>query len=204
MKKINAIMFADTHGSLKYDKLKILDNEIKKYKIHTILTLGDIKMDELFRVQEFADKNKILDLYGVLGNHDKENYFDNLHIKNLHGKKIEINGISFSGWQGSLKYKEENYLGYTQEESLLMMNNIPNADILISHDIPKQDGSTHHHQGLEGIKIYMDDGHAKLNFHGHVHNRKIIDSSIGVYRCAIVTIYKIFNKKLIYKIKYIF
>ncbi|GHV49467.1 hypothetical protein FACS189499_10540 [Clostridia bacterium] len=52
---------------------------------------------------------------------------------NIHGKLIDIYGITFTGFSGSSKYKEGEFM-LTQSESVEFSKTLPKADILFNHD----------------------------------------------------------------------
>lgn len=174
-KHINIIFLADTHGELlkkeeEYNKLKQFIND----GCDVIISLGDVRQDELEILCELNnDKYPIL---AVKGNHDELNQFDNFpNIIDINNKLVEINGVKFIGLEGSIKYKEYSYPSYTQEESLIMVDDMPAADILISHakcwvydDINM---GTNCHVGLIGNTKYLLKNRCSLNFHGHNHKQ---------------------------------
>lgn len=85
------------------------------------------------------------------------------------------NSISFTGISGSIKYKniKSPYLK-TQRKALEEVKYLPAADIILSHDKPKEESDNsdclqeHSHYGLYAIWWYMQRFTA-INFHGHMH-----------------------------------
>lgn len=85
------------------------------------------------------------------------------------------NSISFTGISGSVKYKniESPYLK-TQRKALEEAKYLPTADIILSHDKPKEEFDNsdclqkHSHYGLYAIWWYMQRFKA-INLHGHIH-----------------------------------
>ena len=58
------------------------------------------------------------------------NYF----IININGKIIEINEVKILGMEESFKYKVVHFPSFTQEESIVFLENQPQVDMLIFHD----------------------------------------------------------------------
>ena len=92
----------------------------------------------------------------ILGNHDSFETIDDLNIINMHSKIIKINELRFVGWQGSFKYKNNEYHSFTQKESIEFVNQLPIAYVLISYDSPyKLYGENSANIGLKGISNYL-------------------------------------------------
>lgn len=152
------------------------------------LLLGDIPLDALFRIKELVTKP----IYAVGGNHDTREMYEKANISYVHGVLVEVNGLSFIGFEGSHRYKEmKELLMATQEESVKTAAVLPPADILISHDSSfGRYGEAPNKCGLKGISNYIKKNKPKLHLHGHYH---IYDkysvgktSCIACYRCMIV------------------
>lgn len=78
--------------------------------IQLIITLGDLYYYDIQVLAEITDIPKI----GVYGNHCDGRYMESLGITNMHLANKTIEGISFFGYQGCVKYKES-VLQSTQE-----------------------------------------------------------------------------------------
>lgn len=164
---IKILFIADTHDCLSCDK-ETLDFIKNTKDYDCCILLGDHSANDLRKIINIIPKEK---LYGVLGNHDSWDKLDEYNITNISGKVIQINGIKIAGLSGSFKYKDSSeYALYTHEESIDIANNMPQADILISHDKPftkPEFGQAH--DGIKGITEYMYKNHVSLNIHGHLH-----------------------------------
>lgn len=205
-KAINTLVIADTHNTLTY-------GEIQKYagkNIDLILILGDIGNEDwkiLFAFPFFIQKDK----FGVLGNHDNQETYTYINkklcemngkpITHLHGIHAEFSGLTFAGLDGSIKYKNGNYLMYTQKEAMDIIKQIPSADILVSHSNPKYNKdlsntfSDSSHDGLYAISYFLKTSKCQLNIHGHVHNIYRKKSEISCFKvCFLVLRKNIFNK----------
>lgn len=212
--KINALIISDTHGTLTED---IFYNFINNKKIDLFILLGDIEISDwkvLINNEMFRNTLKI----SVCGNHDinttikdinikLKEYMNSKEITDLHNNYVSINNISFVGISGSIKYKKtikNNTCMYTQGEFYNIAKNLPQADIILTHDAPKIDKdlsnelSLNAHYGVYGIFYYMNKYNA-INFHGHLHNN-YIDKILGeysFYQLNYIHIYKVFSKLFI-------
>ena len=160
--ELRALIVTDGHGCLEYDDVPICD-------IHVCFLLGDLSLDDIAIVKE---KVRNVPIYGVLGNHDSFELYDRTGIENIHGKVVEVNGVRIAGMQGSLRYKDSYFPFYTDEESVEIAEQLEAADILVSHDYPKNlHGSEDFaHSGLQGITYYCEKYNLPLNIHGHYHD----------------------------------
>lgn len=159
--------------------------------------LGDISVEYLKELKEIIKTP----LYGLNGNHDGEN-IESVGIENLHCKCINFNGLTFSGFQGSARYKSGPWCMYTQEDSSEICKDIQAADVFLTHDgILDVNNSDVAHAGLRGISEYIENNKPILHIHGHIHENKEktikhgswligskrkITKSIAVYKAAII------------------
>ena len=170
---MNILFFSDFHNCVDLSRLK--DVFLTCPYPDIVFVLGDISARELIAIKEIIGTTPI---YGVLGNHDGPTLLEFVEIPNIHCKRVDIAGISFSGFQGSVRYKRGPYTMFTQKESLDVMAAIPAADIFISHDRSfcgkKLDVSVEYskspHEGLAGISAYLQQHLPSLHVHGHIHN----------------------------------
>lgn len=148
--------------------------------------LGDISIEYLKQLQAIIHAP----IYGLNGNHDSNN-IEKAGITNIHGKCIEVNGITFLGMQGSIRYKRGPYNTYTQEESIEISRTLEKADVLLTHAAAFDTQSTNiAHVGLKGILEYIEENQPRLHIHGHLHinrNKMIRNTnSISVYKAAVI------------------
>ncbi len=164
-KNIKLLVIADTHGDLSlssnmYKKLENVDYDL-------CCILGDIHDFDYDIIFKYIPKDKIV---AILGNHDMFNLLARQGLNDINGKVIEINGVRIGAIQGSFKYKRENFPSFTHEESIEFLNNMPEVDILLSHDKPfTYDYKDPAHDGLKGITNYLYDKKVPINIHGHIH-----------------------------------
>ena len=162
---INILIITDTHNCLYYDKESI--EKIKNAKYDICLLLGDITNSDIYEILKIVPYDKI---YGLLGNHDGLDRFEEHKIRNLNGQVITVNDVRIAGLQGSHRYKMGEYAMYSHEESIEIADKIPEADILVSHDRPFiKDNNDNVHDGLKGVTYCCYKNHIKLEIHGHLH-----------------------------------
>lgn len=187
--KIKLLIITDTHNCLYYDKESM--EKIRNAEYDICLILGDVTNSDIYEILKVVPYEKI---YGLLGNHDGLDRFDESGIRNLNGKVVNIKGVSIAGIQGSFRYKQGDYGMYTHEESIQIAENMPGADILVSHDRPFiKDNHDNVHDGLKGITYYLYKNHVPLEIHGHLHeeSEEILKSGtkvIGAYKVAIIEV----------------
>ncbi len=167
---------------------------LASHQIDLICTLGDL---EYSQIRDLADVTTIPKL-GVYGNHCSGNYFNDLGITNMHLQTFEYQGITFGGFEGSIKYKEDDYAKmYTQEQAEVLLKDFPYVDVLLCHSPPFgiNDEPDPAHQGLKALKTYLEQKKPKYLFHGHTYPkehsivRKFLDTEIVyVYGDKVVTI----------------
>lgn len=159
------LCIADLHCPTKADIQKICSLPF----IDMVFWLGDIDEFVLKRIyQSYPAAFHV----GVLGNHDMYN-LEAYGIINLDKQYIERHGISMVGLEGSVLYKDTayHYPSYAQGESLIFCETLPKANILLSHTSPYgiHDDNSSSHQGLIGLRNYIDKHCPKYNIHGHQH-----------------------------------
>lgn len=187
--KINILFIADTHNCLEYD-IETLNFIKTVNNYECCILLGDHSANDLNTITKIIPKHK---LYGVLGNHDSWQKYDKYLINDINGKVINIDGVRIAGISGSFKYKDsEEYALYSHEESIKIAKQIPDADILVTHDRPfikKNFGDAH--DGLKGITEYIYSNHISLHIHGHLHEEseeklKNGTISVGIYKARLL------------------
>lgn len=95
---------------------------VKSEQIDIIITLGDLERSDILQLAEIADIPKI----GVYGNHDSGNYMEELGIRNMHRKIMDIKGVRSGGLEGCVRYKENpDAIMYTQDEAHQLLAGFP-------------------------------------------------------------------------------
>jgi Icc-related predicted phosphoesterase len=109
---------------------------------------------------------------GVYGNHDSE-YMPALGISNLHLRRAEVDGVTFAGFEGCVRYKAGAHQ-YTQEEASSLADALPAADVLVCHAPPagiNDEPGDRAHEGFVGLRTWVDQHAPRLVLHGHTHPR---------------------------------
>lgn len=193
-KKFNlkVLFITDTHNCLAYtDKYLNYLKSIDTLDYDICLLLGDFSGLDLDEIKNVIPDEK---LYGIVGNHDSIELLDKNGIKNINGKVISCKGIKIAAIMGSNRYKEGNYGMQTQDESLKLVENMEEADILISHDRAYvYDWNDNVHDGLKGVTYYIYKNHIPIHIHGHLHEEmeeilKNGTKSMGVYQIKLIEI----------------
>ena len=186
---VSLLIITDTHNCLYYDKESI--EKIKNAQYDVCLILGDISNNDIIEILKLVPYDKI---YGLLGNHDGLDRFEESKIRNLNGEVITINNVRIAGLQGSHRYKMGDYGMYTHEESIQIADEMPPADILVSHDRPFiKDNNDNVHDGLKGVTYYCYKNHVKFEIHGHLHEEssEILKNGtrvLGKYKVDVIKI----------------
>ncbi len=141
---------------------------LAKYPIELICTLGDLDYQSLSELKDINHIPKI----GVYGNHCSGIYFDDLGIKNMHLRTFECKGLSFGGFEGSVRYKNDPYAPmYTQEEASALLETFPKVDVMLCHCPPLgiNDEPEIAHQGFKALRDYIEKHKPKYLLHGHTY-----------------------------------
>ncbi len=105
---------ADLHNSF---DLTHFETQTYDKEPDLIVTLGDISVQDLRIIKRTAD-NLGIPAIGICGNHDEPFALQSVGIDDLHGKVKTIDGVTFAGIGGSLRYKRSNYMFLTQQQSI--------------------------------------------------------------------------------------
>lgn len=146
-----------------------IKDTLAREDIDAILTLGDLELQEIRYLEMVTDIPKL----GVYGNHCSGSYFDPLGITNMHMCSMELNGVTFGGIEGCVRYKNSPTAKmYTQEEVTEMLADFPAVDVMLSHAPPygvndEPDDPTH--AGYRGLRTYVEQHHPSLLLHGHTY-----------------------------------
>lgn len=168
----SVVFVADTHGKLTRDEL----SELKKVDlkpISALVCLGDVSDDDIQKLRDaclFSKENSFV--FGVLGNHDAYGDLKRRGITSLDDGIVDICGVTFGGFSGSLKYKNADAPLLTDKESVEKARMLPSVDVLVTHDGPKIETRNEAHAGLLGVRTYLEEKHPKYHFFGHRHERK--------------------------------
>lgn len=141
---------------------------VQNENINLIITLGDLEYTQIAELDLITNIPKI----GVYGNHCTPGYMEQLGIVDMHLKTLEVDGISFGGFEGSHRYKNYHFAKmYTQDEAVELMKDFPYVDVFIAHSPPAgiNDEDDPAHKGLIALRNYLDQKQPKYFFHGHTY-----------------------------------
>lgn len=147
------------------EKIKMI---LDKNPVELICTLGDL---DQFSLEELKDITNIPKL-GVYGNHDSGMYFEPFGITDMHLKTFEFGGLTFGGFEGCVRYKNDCYAKmYTQEEAAELLKNFPRVDVMLVHCPPYgvNDEPEVAHQGFRALREYVEQKKPKYLLHGHTY-----------------------------------
>lgn len=104
---------------------------VTTHQADIVVTAGDLNETWLRRAQLTEVS---VPTYGVYGNHCNGSYLDTLGVTNLHLNRVEVDGTSFVGLEGCVRYKRRGRdILYTQAEYAEMVAYLPAADVLVTH-----------------------------------------------------------------------
>lgn len=136
-------------------------------QIDIIVTLGDLDMAEIRALEGITTIPKI----GVYGNHCSGQYMETLGIRNMHMTTWSFQGMTFGGFEGSVRYKPSPYAKmYTQEEAHELLKDFPHVDVMLSHCPPfgvNDDPSDIAHTGFHAMSDYLTRQKPRFWLHGH-------------------------------------
>lgn len=193
---LRILAIADTHNKLSIRDgiyLPALDS------FDLCILLGDISKGDIGKILEKIPATKII---GVLGNHDDFDTLSQFNIPNINNTIHLFNSVKIAGLEGCIKYKETQP-GYSLEESFKIMDTLPYADILISHNIPYgfmgQLNSVH--IGNPAINNYLYRTGCPLNIcgHNHSHKEEALDNNSYVIETHMAELISIIPGKVITK-----
>lgn len=168
---MNILAFADIRTSL----------ELPKHSPDVVLLLGDIPSIMVSRIDRMYDCIKL----GVMGNHCHPSNFSGTNIVNMHNQVIELNGITFAGFEGSPHYKERPFGQHTEKEAEELLSKVGrrHINILMTHSNPAYGDMEldHAHRGFKAFNTLLFNEQLDYHFHGHLHDpftRKVGDCEI--------------------------
>jgi Icc-related predicted phosphoesterase len=107
---------------------------------------------------------------GVRGNHDAPGALEELGVEDLHLRREECAGLSFSGFGGCPRYSREGVNEWTEEEAELMLSRLPAADVLLTHAPPadvNDDPDDRVHRGSPALRAWVEREQPRWLLHGH-------------------------------------
>jgi Icc-related predicted phosphoesterase len=144
-------------------------------------------------------------LFYVIGNHanavskrykQREQWEYPAGCVNIHGQVIRYNGLLIAGLEGSMRYNNNRYFQYSEQEMVrkmwgltprLVLNRFLYGrylDILITHAPPEgiHDKKDRCHQGFGAFVTLMERFRPRYLLHGHVHVYSPFETTETMYR----------------------
>jgi uncharacterized protein len=131
-----------------------------------ILVLGDLEPAWTEGLAEL-DLPKL----GVRGNHDAPDALERLGVDDLHLRRAEAGGLSFSGFGGSPRYSPHGGGNeWTEEEAERLVERLPPADVLLVHSPPagvNDEPNDPVHSGSPALRAWVERHPPSWLLHGH-------------------------------------
>ncbi len=142
---------------------------IKETPVDAIVTLGDLELSQIRELELIGDIPKL----GVYGNHCSGSYMDGLGIVNMHLQVVTVKGVTFGGFEGSVRYKDSPYAKmYTQEQASVLLKDFPRVDVMLTHCPPygiNDDVTDLAHTGFLALRAYLKERRPAYLLHGHTY-----------------------------------
>jgi Icc-related predicted phosphoesterase len=132
--------------------------------VDAVVTLGDLQPAWIASLGGLE-----LPRLGVHGNHDCEHELTELGIRDLHLARADVGGMSFSGFEGCVRYREGPHQ-YTQEEAAVLARRLPAADVLLCHCPPwgvNDEPDDPAHVGFRALRGWVERHQPHYLLHGH-------------------------------------
>ena len=132
---MKALIISDLHSDDDFTEERLIKAK-REIKPDVVFLLGDIKSTDLYKIEQtFYNDNIQIPIYGITGDDDTPNIFDNFkHIESIDGKVIDVCGYKVGGFSGSTKYKHGIFSMRTEEEAKNILEKMPECDIFLSHE----------------------------------------------------------------------
>jgi uncharacterized protein len=107
---------------------------------------------------------------GVLGNHDASDALSAVGAEDLQLRRVELGGLSFSGFGGSPRYSRDGENEWTEEEAAELVERLPAADVLLTHSPPagvNDDPEDPAHRGSPALRDWVERNRPAWLLHGH-------------------------------------
>lgn len=166
---------------------------LHEQSIDVIVTLGDLELHQIRALQDVTGIPKL----GVYGNHCSGMYMEPLGIENMHLRTRTVAGVTFGGFEGSVRYKPSPTAKmYTQEEASALLTDFPRVDVMLAHCPPygvndEPDDITH--QGFHALRAFVETQQPKYLLHGHTYPA----ADTLVTRLAETEIVYVFGEKVV-------
>jgi uncharacterized protein len=130
-----------------------------------VVTLGDLEPQWLAPVVSAG-----VPVVGVHGNHDADGQLEALGIRDLHLARAAFGGVTFTGFEGCVRYGPGGPHQFTQDEAARMLRVLPAADVLLAHAPPagvNDEPDDRAHTGFDALRAWVERHRPRLLLHGH-------------------------------------
>jgi Icc-related predicted phosphoesterase len=142
-----------------------VDELVAAYKPDVIVLLGDL---EPAWIEGLASVE--LPKLGVLGNHDAEDALAAVGAEDIQLRRVELDGLSFSGFGGSPRYSRNGTGEWTEKEAKQLVARLPAADVLLTHSPPagvNDEPDDPAHCGSPALREWVERNRPAWLLHGH-------------------------------------
>lgn len=162
---VRLLVIADMAPELPSDVEGFLDAEA----VDVVVLAGDLFSGDLRGLIQTSRPT-----LGVYGNHCDGEYLADMGFTNLHLSAVDVAGLTFTGLEGCVRYKAgTSDILYTQEEYRQMVQQLPAADVLVTHCPPRgiNDHQDPAHHGIDALRTWVETRRPRLMIHGHTYPR---------------------------------
>jgi uncharacterized protein len=138
---------------------------VRRNRPDLVLTLGDLPGWWM----ELLSLTKV-PVLGVLGNHDEDYDLETFGFDDLHLRRSEAGGLSFSGFEGCVEFHRHRKLQYTQKQARKLARKLPPASVLVTHCPPygiNDNPDDPAHIGFIALRDWVTDNEPRYLLHGH-------------------------------------
>jgi Icc-related predicted phosphoesterase len=107
---------------------------------------------------------------GVLGNHDAVDALAAVGAEEIQLRRVEVGGLSFSGFGGSPRYSRDGANEWTEKEAEKLVRKLPAADVLLAHSPPagvNDEPDDPAHRGSPALREWVEQNRPAWLLHGH-------------------------------------
>jgi Icc-related predicted phosphoesterase len=129
-----------------------------------VVTLGDLEPEWVAALGRID-----IPCFGVHGNHDADGELEALGVRDLHLAREDVDGWSFAGFEGCVRYGEGPHQ-YTQDEATRLVPALPEADVLVCHAPPwgvNDEADDPAHVGFVALRKWVEQHEPRYVLHGH-------------------------------------
>lgn len=140
---------------------------VAAHAIDAVVTAGDLTRFDLAGIDSLP-----VPTMGVYGNHCDGRYLKDLRMTNLHLRRVVVDGVSFTGLQGCVRYKPGTAdVLYTQWQYKWLVRRLRSAEVLVTHCPPRgvNDSADPAHIGIEALRAWVDRFQPRVLIHGHTY-----------------------------------